>query len=221
MHVGAESIDPLDPNPATSEDIVTAWKTDLLVHPTTRPQQLRHGIGLLWTPGWKGRIHVTVQFMKQWREYLMPWRSPISTFWRETSYLDDPDKEVLACELLERLVIRCRGEIQDELGDLNKKFTDFVIKPEEKVCTGIDRLNGIVQKLTQHDQLPTDAAKLSKLKTALEKVPLLNQLWLTVSLSAYMTYDEVVATCKRYDKAMDLQRSITSGEKVYSTHLRI
>ena len=30
-----------------------------------------------------------------------------------------------------------------------------------------------------------------------------------------MAYDEVVATCKRYDKAMDLQRSITSGEQVH------
>ena len=32
---------------------------------------------------------------------------------------DDADKEVLASELLERLVIRFRGEIQDEFGDLN------------------------------------------------------------------------------------------------------
>ena len=64
---------------------------------------------------------------------------------------DDAEKEVLAIELLERLVTRFRAEIQDELGDLNKKFTDFVIKPEEKACTGIVRLKRIVQKLTQHD----------------------------------------------------------------------
>ena len=84
------------------------------------------------------------------------------------------------------------------------------------MCTGIDSLNGIVQILTQHNQPPpTDKAKLSKLKTALEKVPSLNQLWLTVSLSANMTYDEVVATSKRYDKAMDLQRATTSGEQVH------
>ena len=51
--------------------------------------------------------------------------------------------------------------MQDELGDLNKKFTEFVIKPEEKVCAGINRLNGIVQKLTQHNQPPTDAANYS------------------------------------------------------------
>ena len=79
--------------------------------------------------------------------------------------------------------------MQDELWDLNKKFTDFVIKPEEKVCTGIDRLNGIVQKLTQHNQPPTDAVELSK--TVLEMVPCLARIW-------------VVTTCKRYDKAMDL-----------------
>ena len=65
---------------------------------------------------------------------------------------DDPDK-------VSKQVNRFRGEVQDELWDLNKKFTDFVIKPEEKVCTGIDRLNGIFQKLTQGDQPPTDAAK--------------------------------------------------------------
>ena len=78
---------------------------------------------------------------------------------------------------------------------MNKKFTDFAIKPEDKVRTGIDRLNGIVQKLTSYNPSPTDA---TKLKTALEQVPSLNQLWLTV-LSAHMTYDDVVATCKQYD----------------------
>ena len=32
---------------------------------------------------------------------------------------NDPNKEVLASELIERLIVRFRGEIQDELGDLN------------------------------------------------------------------------------------------------------
>ena len=77
-----------------------------------------------------------------------------------------------------------------------------------------DHVESILQKLTQYDQPPT-VAKLSILKTALEKVPSLNQLWLTVSLSAYMTYDAVVATCKQYDKAMDLERSIASGERAH------
>ena len=62
------------------------------------------------------------------------------------------------------------------------------------MSTRIDSLNRIAQKLTHHDQPPTNAAKLSKLKTALEKVPLLNQLWLTVSLSTNMTYDKAVVT---------------------------
>ena len=61
--------------------------------------------------------------------------------------------------------------MQDELGDSNKRFTDFVIKPEEKVCTEIDRLNGIVHKLTQHNQPPNNAAQLSKLNKPLERVP--------------------------------------------------
>ena len=56
----------------------------------------------------------------------------------------------------------------DELGDLNKKFSHFVIQPDEKVCTGINRLNGIIQKLTQLGQPPTNASKLAKLKKALE-----------------------------------------------------
>ena len=127
----------------------------------------------------------------------------------------DPEKEVLAGELLTRLIIRFRGEIQDELGDLNKKFTHFVIQPGEKVCTGIDRLNGIIQKMTQHNQPPTPEARLSKLKEALE-IPSLNQLWLTISLKINPTYDEIVATCKRYDKAMDQQR-INSVSKIHMT----
>ena len=108
------------------------------------------------------------------------------------------NKEVLAKELLDRLVLRFRGENKDELGDLNKKFTHFIIQPDEKVCTGIDRLNGIIQKMTQHGQSPTDAAKLAKLKEALE-IPSLNQLWLTISLKVNPSYADIVSTCKRYD----------------------
>ena len=122
------------------------------------------------------------------------------------------NKEVLAKELLDRLVLRFRGEIQDELGDLNKKFTHFIIQPDEKVCTGIDRLNGIIQKMTQHGQAPTDAAKLAKLKEALE-IPSLNQLWLTISLKDNPSYADIVSTCKRYDKAMEQQRiNLVVGE---------
>ena len=129
---------------------------------------------------------------------------------------DDPNKEVLASDLVSRLVNRFRGEIQNELGDLNRKFTHFMILPEEKVCTGIDRLNGIVQKMTQHGQPPTAEARLAKLKEALE-IPSLNQLWLTISLRANPTYDEIVGTCKRYDKAMEQQRLNVVGEAHLNT----
>ena len=96
---------------------------------------------------------------------------------------NNPNKEVLASELIYRLMVRFRVEIQDELDDLNKKFTHFVIQPDEKVYTGIDRLNGIIQKLTQLGQPLTDASKLATLKEALE-IPSRNQLWLTISLKA-------------------------------------
>ena len=102
------------------------------------------------------------------REYLKPWRLWSSTSEKEILPANNPNKEVLASELIERLIVRFWGEIQDELGDLNKKITHFVIQPDKKVCTGIDRLNGIIQKLTQLGQSPTDASKLAKLKEALE-----------------------------------------------------
>ena len=127
---------------------------------------------------------------------------------------NDPNNEILAKELLERLVLRFRGEIQDELGDLSSQFTQFVILPEEKVCTGIDRLNGIVQKLDQHGQPPTAAAKLSKLKEALQ-IPTLEQLWLTISLQENPTYNEIVAMCKRYDKVEEKQKSKETADQVH------
>ena len=117
----------------------------------------------------------------------------------------DPNKDVLASELLQRLILRIRGAIQYELGDLNKKITDFVIQPGEKVCTGIDGLNGIVQKLTQHGLPPTPEARLAKLNQALQ-IPSLEQLWLTISLREDPTCDEVVSTCKKYDRAKEQQK---------------
>ena len=104
--------------------------------------------------------------------------------------------EVLAKDLVSRLVNRFCGEIQDELGDLNRKFAHFIILPDEKVCTGIDRLKGIVQKMIQHGQPSTAKARLAKVKEALE-IPSLNQVWLTISLRANPTYDVVVGACKK------------------------
>ena len=65
---------------------------------------------------------------------------------KEVLPANNPNKEVLAKELIERLIVRFRGKIQDELGDLNKKQLIFIIQSDEKVCTEFDRLNGIIQK---------------------------------------------------------------------------
>lgn len=40
---------------------------------------------------------------------------------------DDPNQEVIVRDLVRRVMNRYRGEIQDELGDLNQKFTHFTI----------------------------------------------------------------------------------------------
>ena len=131
---------------------------------------------------------------------------------KEILLTGDPNKEVLASVLVERLIGWFRGEIEDELGNLNRKFAHFVIQPDEKVCIGIDRLNGIIQKLIQRGNPPTDEAKLAKLKEALD-IPSLNQLWLTISLRTNPTYAEIVATCKRFDKAMEQQQiNLVIGE---------
>ena len=51
-----------------------------------------------------------------------------------------------------------------------------MIQPDEKVCTGIDRLNGIIQKLIQRGNPPTDEAKLAKLKETLEILSVLTDI---------------------------------------------
>ena len=81
-----------------------------------------------------------------------------------------------------------------------------MIQPDEKVCTGINRLNVIIQKLTQLGQPPSDSLTLAKFKEALE-ISSLNQLWLTILLKAELIYAEIVTTCKRYAKAMEQQRA--------------
>ena len=80
--------------------------------------------------------------------------------------------------------------------------------------------------MTKHGQAPTNAAKLAKLKEALE-IPSLNQLWLNISLKDNPSYADIVSTCKRYDKAMEQQRinlvvgeAHTVSEKVVCSHPR-
>jgi hypothetical protein len=125
---------------------------------------------------------------------------------KEALPIADPLREPLASDLITNLINRFRGELEDEVGDLNSKFTNFKILPGEKVTKGIDRLNGIVQKLSQHGRGPTIDSKLAKLKEALE-IPELKTLWVNIALFA-----EVVATCKRYDKAMEKVSKMESSK---------
>lgn len=67
--------------------------------------------------------------------------------------------------------------------------------------------------MTQHGQPPTPEARLSMIKEALEILSL-NQLWLTISLKINPKYDEMVATCKRYDKAME-QLRLDLGSEIH------
>ena len=128
---------------------------------------------------------------------------------------NDANKETLASELLARLIIRFRGELEDEVSKLSSQFTQFVMLPEEKVSTGIDRLNGICQKLTQHGYAPTAEAKLAKLKMALN-IPPLNTLWISIALMNNPSYADVVQSCKRYDTAME-QIDKSSGGEIHFT----
>jgi hypothetical protein len=113
--------------------------------------------------------------------------------------------ETLASEIIGRLTTRFRGDVQDEINVWNSKFTSYVISPTETSSAGIDRLNGIIQKLRQHGQEPTDASKLSKLKEALE-IPSLEQLWMTIAMLENPSYEAITSTCKRYDKAISQKK---------------
>jgi hypothetical protein len=81
---------------------------------------------------------------------------------------NDANKESLASELTSRLVNRFRGELEDEIADFSSQFTNFKMIPGEKVEKGVDRFNGIVQKLNRHNRGPTVDAKKANLREALE-----------------------------------------------------
>ena len=135
---------------------------------------------------------------------------------KDIAAADNADQgETLASEIIERLTTRFRGDVQDEINVWNSKFTYYVISPTETSSAGIDRLNGIIQKLRQHGQEPTDASKLSKLKEALE-IPSLEKLWMTIAMLENPSYEAITSTCKRYDKAMEKTNKLKSaaGEEV-------
>ena len=81
---------------------------------------------------------------------------------KEILLAGDPNTKVLVSKLVERLIGRFCGKIQDELGDLLTLLYSLMRR-----CTGIDHLNGIIQKHIQRGNLPTDEVKLAKLKEAL------------------------------------------------------
>jgi hypothetical protein len=126
----------------------------------------------------------------------------ISQYMREKAMLPvgHVNKMTLASELRSRLIARFRDEIADELGKLNADFASFALMSGEKVYSGVDRLNGIIQKLTELNAPPTEAANLSKLRDAIN-LDRLEVLWVTVSMLPNLTYAELCATIKRYDVA--------------------
>jgi hypothetical protein len=126
----------------------------------------------------------------------------VSQYMREKAMLPvgHANKMTLASELRSRLILRFRDEIADELGKLNADFASFRLMSGEKAFSGVDRLNGIIQKLSELNAPPTEAANLSKLRDAIN-VDRLEVLWITVSMMPNLTYAELCATIKRYDIA--------------------
>jgi hypothetical protein len=139
----------------------------------------------------------------------------IAQYMREKAMLPvgHANKMTLASELRSRLIARFRDEIADELGKLNADFASFHLSTGEKVYSGVDRLNGIIQKLTELNAPPTEAANLSKLRDAIN-LDRLEVLWMTVSMLPNLTYAELCATCKRYDIAEKKKAERQTREEV-------
>ena len=143
----------------------------------------------------------------------------VDQYFREKDMLpqDHPDKEQLASELISRLIVRFRGEIQYELVELNKKFAGFKILPGELVCAAIDRLNGICQKMSELGEPPTDIAKKTKLQTALETRSDLEQLYTNLYLQGDITFIDMITICRRYDQAKGVPKEGTDEVNMNST----
>jgi hypothetical protein len=141
----------------------------------------------------------------------------VSQYMLEKEMLPDvhANKDTSASELRDRLLNRFRGEVQDELGSLNKLYTSFAMNDKEKVCSGIDRLNGIVQKMRELNQPPSDASQLAVLRNALQ-IPPLKSLWLAIALNPNPTYAELTSVCKRYDVAMQNEALLDEAHFVSS-----
>ena len=114
-----------------------------------------------------------------------------------------PNKEVLSEDLIDRLTARFVGQLEDEMGKLSSQFTNFEFELNKPVTPGIDRLNGICQKLAQHNRAPTADAKVAKVIEDLQKTKGLENLWLGIVMLPNYTFDTVSQACKRYDGAME------------------
>ena len=123
---------------------------------------------------------------------------------------DDDDKEPVAKELLNRLKVKFLPEKQDQLAIYQDGFTEFTLLPGEKVCSGVDRLNGIIQQLDKLGQPQTAEAKLAKLKKAIQ-IPSLKLLWVSVTMLPDATYQSIAKTCKNYDLAMVAEKKMSGG----------
>lgn len=164
----------------------------------------------------------TVRRLEEWRERN---DTCIATIWESckhdqdvlevaNQYLEEKDQlnqEPLSEELMDRLVNRFRGELGNVLEKTTAEYHSFKIRATEKVSVGVDRLNGIIQKLTKLGQPPTDASKLAKIKASIQ-IEELHDLWVSVALlpTAHTTFDSVKEACERYDEAK-LQLELIKG----------
>ena len=140
---------------------------------------------------------------------------------KELLPIGDPNKEVLSKELLDTLVARFRGELGNVLEDTTAAYHAFVIKPNEKVSVGVDRLNGIIQKLVQLGQGPTPASKLAKIKAAIQTEEL-KELFLSVAMlpKATTTFETIKDACEEFESAKEkLKKKLVTadGEELHFT----
>jgi hypothetical protein len=113
-------------------------------------------------------------------------------------------------------VNRFRGELTDEIDDFSSQFTNFKMISGEKVEKGVDRFNGIVQKLNhRHNRGPTADAKKAKLREALE-IPELESLWVAISMLDNPSSETIEASCRRYDKVSAKKGVLNGGEIHYN-----
>jgi len=89
------------------------------------------------------------------------------------------------------------------------------------VSVGVDRLNGIIQKLVQLGQGPTPASKLAKIKAAIQTEEL-KELFLSVAMlpKATTTFETIKDACEEFESAKEkLKKKLVTadGEELHFT----